>query len=388
MTAAINDIATTDKLGTEELPPPPLLSFPVEANTQIFAGTMVATNAAGNAVPANSTTAKVVWGRCERGVNNLTTNAPNGAAGVQQVGVRPGAYYLNQDATISQANVGQNAYVVDDNTVSLNDNGGARIFAGVIQPQARFATKALTTADPVPVYLGVANGYSLNAQQTAGGTAPFRARNVITTALAAYTAAAGVITANANGAFATQDGVTAAVGDVVLLPAGIAATATDAGPYTIVSLGAAGAKFQLQRCDWMPTGAVIKTGTQIRIGGEGTTWKNTIWEIMAASDTVTVDTSDLKMFPTYFAGQTALVAGTFTIAGAFLSTKSTVTLMRAVANTASATIMYSPTSAGANGITAGNMGTGVCVVQACVAAGTINAADISTLSWEVTNQPA
>lgn len=387
MTAAINDIATTDKLGTEELPPPPLLSFPVEANTQIFAGTMVATNAAGNAVPANSSTAKVVWGRCERGVNNLTTNAPFGAAGAQQVGARPGAFYFSQDATIAQANIGQNAYVVDDNTVSLNDNGGQRIFAGIIMPQQRFLTKSLATTDQVAVYIGIANPYQGDAQEQTG-TTPFRARTVITSALAAYTAAAGVITANANGAFAVQDGVTSVVGDVILLPAGIAAAAADAGPYVITSLGAAGAKFTLQRPSWWATASVLKSGTQVRLGGEGTAWKNTVWEVMAASDSVTVDTTDIKLFPLNFSGQTALVAGAFTISGPFFSTKSTVTLQRSVANTSSATIMYAPTSAGANGITAGNMGTGACVVQACVAAGTINVADISTLSWEVTNQPA
>ena len=156
MTAAIQDL-NISKLGTDELPPPALLALPIEANKIIFGSTAVGTNAAGNAVPASDPTCLFVWGRCERQVNNLSTNIPYGAAGAQQVLIRPGAYYYNQDGSISAANVGQACFFVDDNTVSLNAGGtsAVRPFAGIIQPPGQGqAGIFLATNTQVPVYVG------------------------------------------------------------------------------------------------------------------------------------------------------------------------------------------------------------------------------------------
>lgn len=156
MTALVQDGNFT-KLGTEELPPPPLLALPVEANKQIFGGAAVCSNAAGNAVSAADAGALFCWGRCERGVNNLTTNAPYGAAGAQVVLVRPGVVYYNQDGSITQANVGQACFFVDDNTVSANAGGGSAVrpFAGMIVPPGSGQQGiALASNTQVPVYLG------------------------------------------------------------------------------------------------------------------------------------------------------------------------------------------------------------------------------------------
>lgn len=304
MAAATQDIVS-DKLGTEEIPDPALLSLPVEANTQIFAGTMVATNASGNAVPASSATAKIVWGRAERGVNNLTTNSPFGAAQAQQVLVRKGPFYQNQDGTISQANVGQNCFAADDNTVSLSDLGGTRPFAGVIMPMQKGSAAALATSSQVAVWLGAPNAYALNPQVLTTVT-EFKARNVVTS-LAAYTGSGtNTLTASANGAWAAQDGVTNAAGDVVFIFATTSnlTSAVDSGPWVISSLGGASAKFVLVRPDWFVTGAAVIQGLDIVIGGEGTAWAGNTFRSFAGTGQI-IGTNDPVFYPKFQSVTTA-----------------------------------------------------------------------------------
>jgi hypothetical protein len=160
MTAATQDIKTP-KLGTEEIPPPTLLGLPVETNTQIFGGTMVASNAAGNAVPAKISTALIVWGRCERGINNLNTNTPYGAAGAQNVTVRPGAYYWASDGSVTAGMVGQPVFALDDETVTTNPAvAGATYwlpYAGTVQPPGvGEAGIFLASNTKIPVLVGEA----------------------------------------------------------------------------------------------------------------------------------------------------------------------------------------------------------------------------------------
>jgi len=132
MTAAIQDIQT-NKLGTDEIPPPNYLALPVEAGKTIYGGTAVCSNAAGNAVNAGDAGALMAWGRCERQVVNTA-----GAAGAATVLIRPGAYYFVQDASITVANVGQPCFFVDDSTVSISPGGtsACRPYAGIILPPA------------------------------------------------------------------------------------------------------------------------------------------------------------------------------------------------------------------------------------------------------------
>lgn len=391
MTALIQD-RPTDPLGSLDDVLPVLLSFPVEASTSIFAGAMVAINAAGNAVPASASSALKVVGRCERQALNLSSNGSpgaTGAAGSIQVLVRQGAFFynVNADSTITAANFGANLFASDDNTLSLLDGGGQRPYAGFIISSGVGQPGINTVgAGQVACLLGQPNPYAINPELGPNAQL-FRARAVQTAALAAYTNVAGVITANANGALSTADGVTLAAGDLLFLPAGIAAAAADAGVYTVTSLGSGGSKFVLTRVDWLASGSIQKSGFQVKIGGEGTVYKSTTWQALLAADTFTVDTTDAKFFPLQVSGQTVLVAGTFTISVPVFSAKSNVDLARVVANTSTATTGgYCPTSGGATGITTGNMGTGAVIIQACVAAGTINNADISTLNWTVTNE--
>jgi hypothetical protein len=100
----------------------------VEANTTIFLGSMVAINAAGNAVPASATTttanAQKVIGRAEYVVNGISSqNAVNnpGTAGAIQVAVRKGVFMYAQDNSITAASVGSQCFALDDNNVTATD---------------------------------------------------------------------------------------------------------------------------------------------------------------------------------------------------------------------------------------------------------------------------
>ena len=149
----------TDQLGTPDAVLPQLLYFPVEANTSIYGGALVATNAAGNAVPATAVEALIVWGRCERQVLN-TTAAGFGSAGAVSVTVRSGVFFFNNStiAAISAADVGLACYAENDNVVSATSQGGTLPFAGTIVAYSTPAGDSLQ----VGVLCGIAMA---NAQQ-------------------------------------------------------------------------------------------------------------------------------------------------------------------------------------------------------------------------------
>ena len=100
----------------------------VEANTTVFLGSMVAVNAAGNAVPASATTttanALKVIGRAEYVVNGIPAqNAVNnpGVAGAIQLAVRKGVFMFSQDSSITTALIGSPCFALDDNNVTATD---------------------------------------------------------------------------------------------------------------------------------------------------------------------------------------------------------------------------------------------------------------------------
>jgi hypothetical protein len=130
MTALTQD-RKTDRVNPEDSSFPLLLTpTPVEANTNVFAGAMVAYNSAGNIVPASVIAGLRIVGRAEFDALNNP-----GTAGLQQVMVRPGAYYYNNGTggdVIANANIGQPCYASDDNTVNLTDGGVFRPVAGTI----------------------------------------------------------------------------------------------------------------------------------------------------------------------------------------------------------------------------------------------------------------
>jgi len=127
MTAAIANRDTKEIGLLQEVAP---IALPVAAATTIFAGTMVFTDAAGNAVPGNITTALRAWGRCEKQVVN-TVAAGFGTAGALTVEAQPGVFpFVNGDA-ITAADAGKPCYAIDDQTV-VKTAGAGRPYAGVI----------------------------------------------------------------------------------------------------------------------------------------------------------------------------------------------------------------------------------------------------------------
>jgi hypothetical protein len=106
-------------------------SFPVEAATKIFAGSIVALNAAGNATKgAVSTTLRAV------GVAQELADNSGGVAGAIDVKVRRGLFRFNNSSAgdlITRANIGSNCFIVDDNTVALTNGTSTRSVAGVIR---------------------------------------------------------------------------------------------------------------------------------------------------------------------------------------------------------------------------------------------------------------
>jgi hypothetical protein len=102
--------------------------FPVEANTNIYLGGIVALNAAGNAVPASATTtvanAQRVVGRAEYVKNGIPgQNAINnpGAAGAISITARKGVFLYASDGSVGAAQLGLNCFALDDNTVTALD---------------------------------------------------------------------------------------------------------------------------------------------------------------------------------------------------------------------------------------------------------------------------
>ncbi|VWX62578.1 hypothetical protein [Sphingorhabdus sp. 109] len=107
-------------------------SRPVAAATVIYAGALVCLNAAGNAVPGSTSTTLVVDGIAEDTIDNS-----GGSAGDVNVPVyRPGlARFANSTSTdeITAAEIGDNCYIVDDQTVAKTNGTSTRSVAGKVE---------------------------------------------------------------------------------------------------------------------------------------------------------------------------------------------------------------------------------------------------------------
>jgi hypothetical protein len=128
-------------------------SYPVEANTNIFLGGILALNAAGNAVPASATTtvanALKVVGRAERVTNGIPgQNALNnpGAAGAIAITARKGVFLYSTDGSVGAAQVGQVCFALDDNNVTATDRASG---ASVQQYAAAGVVVALDSSGQV-----------------------------------------------------------------------------------------------------------------------------------------------------------------------------------------------------------------------------------------------
>lgn len=84
---------------------------PVAAAAVIYAGALVALNAAGNAIPATPTATRM------RGVALAEADNTGGAINDAQVDIERGAFLIANDGSIDRTDIGGNVFVVDDNTV-------------------------------------------------------------------------------------------------------------------------------------------------------------------------------------------------------------------------------------------------------------------------------
>lgn len=313
MTALSKDYLNTKAEPAQVLPNLFPGGLPVAAGAHIYANAIVAMNASGYAVPASADSSLVVIGRAINSADNS-----GGSAGALTINIEQGAFdYANASGAdaITAAMVGKIVFAQDDCTVSATNQGGtlpvAGVFLALYTPANSSTTRAIVQLGPSSM-AGVVDG---NASKE------FTARAVLTS-IAAYAYSSGVITASANGAIGAQDGVTLAVGDLVILPAvtGGAGTiaAADVGPYVVSAVGSASAKFVLTRPSWWAHGAAIPVGKSIDVGGEGTKWSGISWKALSAAGVV--GTADPKLYPRCVKGSQALTAGAATVSSLFVWT--------------------------------------------------------------------
>ena len=290
---------------------------------------------------------------------------------------------------ILATNTDQPCFWYDDDTLYLTDAGGTLSFAGWIGGVDSANGRVVLRNDEILRCL-----YELYSpgQSPAPGALATQDDTVrfVATSLPAATFAAGVLTLTATGAFSTaQDGVTPAVGDKFVLPAGIITTlvvsAANSGVYEVTSLGATGVSAVFTRSAKWAHGAIITPETVIRVGGEGTVFKGSRWTADPATASKVVGTDDPILYPEKVTQQIVLVAGH--IAAGIINvpiksaTKSNFVFSRVTANTCTLTTGgYQPLS-----ITAGGIGAATVDPTATIAAGTINVADVSTLNFTILN---
>ena len=102
---------------------------PMAAGTTIHGGTLVVLNAAGFAAPGTTALNLIADGRAEE------SKANPGANGAATVRVRPGVYRFDNSAAadlIAIAEIGDDAFIVDDQTVAKTNGGNTRSRAGRI----------------------------------------------------------------------------------------------------------------------------------------------------------------------------------------------------------------------------------------------------------------
>ena len=99
----------------------------VAAAVKIYSGAIVMLNASGDATPGATALNLTPRGVAQETVDNLS-----GAAGDESVNSRKGTFRFKNDASVTRANIGGTAYVVDDETVANTDGTGTRSALGEI----------------------------------------------------------------------------------------------------------------------------------------------------------------------------------------------------------------------------------------------------------------
>lgn len=118
-----------------------LFNHPVAVSTVIYAGALTSINSSGYAVPAADSSAQTFAGKADTRSDNSA--GANGSASVD--GHRSGVFEFNSSG-MTQADLNQDAYVVDDNTVSRGIVAQPANVTGVVLkrlPTSRGGTRSL-----------------------------------------------------------------------------------------------------------------------------------------------------------------------------------------------------------------------------------------------------
>lgn len=106
--------------------------YPVKAGVLIYLGALVVVAlGTGLAEPGRAGAGLKAVGRARRTVDNRA-----GGNGAERVEVERGTFKFANDGTITGADVEGTAYILDDQTVTDTDGGGARSVAGTIREVA------------------------------------------------------------------------------------------------------------------------------------------------------------------------------------------------------------------------------------------------------------
>lgn len=123
MSALATDRNTPRRDGTE-------LNLGLAAMTKIYGGSIVCRNASGYAVPGSTATTLKALGVAMEQVDNSA-----GAAGAKKVQIRKGTFcFGNSTSTdlITNADLGNDCYIVDDQTVAKTNGSSSRSVAGKV----------------------------------------------------------------------------------------------------------------------------------------------------------------------------------------------------------------------------------------------------------------
>lgn len=276
------------------------------------------------------------------------------------------------------------AFMYDNDTYYRDDAGGTLSFGGWVADVNDAGKVMIKHSAQLRVLYEL---YSAG-QATPGYTADDSAR-LVATNIPAGTFATGVFTVTATGVFPTQDGVAGplVVGQKIIFPVGTITTqvvsAANSGPYEVVTVGATGVSAVFARPAKWAHGAIITPETTIRVGSEGTLFKGNVWYADPATAAKVVGTDDPVLYPRSVTQAIILVAGHVAVINVPIkhaTGKTNFLTSRLTANTCTLTVGgYHPLS-----ITAGGIGTATVDMTGCVAAGTINVADVSTLLLTIT----
>lgn len=242
--------------------------LPVAASTKIWAGSIVCVNTGGYVTKGAATASLVAIG-----VANVTADNTSGSNGSISLPVRSGCWWFANSSSgdeITNADLGNYCYIVDDQTVAKTDSSGTRPAAGIIRG--------------VDATLGVAVEF-----EAAGVARPLLPSNIPAQSGGNTRTVRGVGTSNvadlANFTVAGVDGLTYAAGDRILLVG--QSTASENGVYVVgtVALGVA----PLTRPNDWATGIVL---SGMLVGAsEGTLYKDSLW-MLTEDGAITVDTTD------------------------------------------------------------------------------------------------